>query len=428
MTENDRALKLLNEGRILDAIPILRNLAWRSPSYKAYINLSSALRYAGEFDSAIQYLTRAVKLDAAAPNAWMALANISTDVGDWDHALKYYEGALFRVSNGGHLLDGDQAQRQVALGLAQALLRNHEFQAAWSLWEFGRYQYSYSNLPGTERWLGKPCDSLLVVCEGGYGDAMLFGRWLPFAKSRAKHVKMLIWDRMVNFRDWSALGVDEVIPKSAELDFGLAQYTTSWMSLPAIAGVKTVADIPKDYGLRDGRHSYEFSNNDRIGYCWRAEENSTVRRLRSLSIPDAESLAARLAAHGEVLSLVPSNTTPINSDISALCPANHFVTPKGVVQDDTLLDGWAATASTIRSCKFVVTVDTAVAHLAGLCGVPTLILLPCASDWKWGTAANQPTDIWYGPHVRYYRNRDPLTWDIEQIALTVNETLSEVAA
>ncbi len=424
MTENDRALKLLNEGRILDAIPILRNLAWRSPSYKAYINLSSALRYAGEFDSAIQYLTRAVRLDAAAPNAWMALANISTDVGDWDHALKYYEGALFRVSNGGHLLDGGQAQRQVALGLAQALLRNHDFQAAWPLWEFGRYQYSYSNLPGTGRWLGKPCDSLLVVCEGGYGDAMLFGRWLPFAKSRAKHVKMLIWDRMTAFRDWHALGVDEVIPKSAELDFGLAEYTTSWMSLPAIAGVKSVADIPQDTLNAAGTGPYQ----DRVGYCWRAEENSTVRRLRSLSLVDAESLASRLAAHGEVLSLVPSNTTPINSDESALCRTNHFAIPKGVTQSDDMLDGWAATAATIRSCKFVVTVDTAVAHLAGLCGVPTLILLPCASDWKWGRADNQPVDPWYGAHVRYYRNHDPLNWDIEDIALAVNETLAEVAA
>src|SRR6266404_1649889 len=104
MTQNDHALQLLSEGRVLDAAAILRDLAWRSPSYKAYINLSVALRHAGEFDSAIQYLMRAVRLDHDAPNAWMALANISTDVGDWEHALKYYEGALFRVSQ--HLEGG----------------------------------------------------------------------------------------------------------------------------------------------------------------------------------------------------------------------------------------------------------------------------------------------------------------------------------
>ena len=408
MTPNDRALQLLSEGKVLDAIPLLRDLAWRSPSYKAYINLAAALRHAGEFDDAIQYLARAVKLDAASPHAWMALANISTDVGDWEHALKYYEGAFFRVNQSPASV---QDLRQVALGLATALLRNHQFHEAWPLWEFGRYGYSYSELPGTARWLGEPTNSLLIICEGGYGDAMLFGRWLPFAKSRAKHIKLVIWDRMTAFRDWSALGVDEVIPKSAEIDATGIEYTTSWMSLPGIAGVRSVADIP-----RDSFYTYHWSKDaDRVGFCWRAEENSIIRRTRSLSTADAEALALRLSSAGEVISLVPSPSAK-----SALYRAEDFVIPSGVTQDEALLDGWDRTASTIRSCKFVVTVDTAVAHLAGLCGVPTLLLLPCASDWKFGTMVNQPRDPWYGEHVIYYRNPDPLKWHVEDIAVAAS--------
>src|SRR6266446_2303853 len=355
MTQNDHALQLLSEGKVLDAAAILRDLAWRSPSYKAYINLSVALRHAGEFDSAIQYLMRAVKLDHDSPNAWMALANISTDVGDWEHALKYYEGALFRASTSGHLLDGGAMQRTVALGFAQALLRNHDFHTAWPLFEFGRHGFSYTELPGTKRWLGDPCNSLLVVCEGGYGDAMLFGRWLPFAKTRAKNVKLVIWDNMIFFRDWKALGVDEIISKACEIDATGIDYTTSWMSLPGIAGMRTLADIPHDNSFTQG---FRRDTLDRVGFCWRAEENTIIRKIRSLSFTDAESLAARLSAHGEVLSLTPSD--PIKS---ALYKIEHFATPSGVAQDDSLLSDWQTTAATIRSCKFVVTVDTAVAHL-----------------------------------------------------------------
>ena len=110
MTPNDQALALLNSGKPLEAIPLLRELAWRAPSYKSYINLASALRHAGYFDDAINYLARAVSLDSASPHAWMALANISTEVGNWQHALKYYEGAFFRVNQSPHSI---QDLRQV---------------------------------------------------------------------------------------------------------------------------------------------------------------------------------------------------------------------------------------------------------------------------------------------------------------------------
>jgi hypothetical protein len=415
-SRNDHALAILNTGQIAESVTILRDEAWRRPSYKAYVNLASALRHAGEFDDAIRYAARAIKEDVSHYAAWLILANISTEVGDWGHALGYYHGAWERV----HRFSDVESYRLIAIGYASALLRERRFKEAWPLWEFGRFERSYSALPGTKRWLGEPCDRLLVVCEGGFGDAMLFGRWLPFCKRRARHVKLLIWDAMTEFRDWRALGIDEVIPKSRELDFGCADYTTSWMSLPGIAGMRSVADIPRDddfctynKGTNGAGSSFCIDNRGtNIGFCWRAEEAGTLRKCRSLSTEDASALAIRLAAHGQPLSLVPAK--------AALYRKEEFALPSGVTQDDTLIEGWQETANTIRSCKFVVTVDTAVAHLAGLCGVPTLILLPSASEWKWGTPLNTPIDPWYGGHICYFRNLDPLKWDVERIALTVN--------
>lgn len=400
-TPNDSALGLLALGRIHEALTILQDLAWKDPSYKSFYNYAVALRHAGQFGAAEDYLTRAIKLDFKSPNAWLTLANVHTDTGQWDKALQYYEGAYSRLKPSQDLA----AAQQVSLGFAQALLRAHRFKEAWKYWELGRYGRSWAPLPGTKPWGGEKSECVLILCEGGFGDAMLFARWIPYVAAVAKKVKLLIWKPMIKFRDWSALGVDEVLSKDEPIHVARVEHCISWLSLPAIAGMESVSDIPRDHGLLD----LSASPQNRVGFCWRAEENGQLRRTRSLSKPDADQIASEL---GVVYSLAPHGKS-LNQDFNASRTPEPW--PENVIQDDSLLAGWAATANLIRSCKLVVSVDTAVAHLAGLCGVPTLLLLPCSSDWKWGTPENTLTDPWYGPHVRYFRNKDPLQWDVDAI-------------
>ena len=82
---------------------------------------------------------------------------------------------------------------------------------------------------------------------------------------------------------------------------------------------------------------------------------------------------------------------------------------------------WAATRDYILSMDFVVTVDTAVAHLTGLLGVPCLVLLPIGACWRWGLPGEIPP--WYGPQMTYYRQKQPLTWDANEIVAAVKERI-----
>ncbi|HTD60282.1 MAG TPA: glycosyltransferase family 9 protein [Gemmatimonadaceae bacterium] len=100
----------------------------------------------------------------------------------------------------------------------------------------------------------------------------------------------------------------------------------------------------------------------------------------------------------------------------------------GVVGDDALmyprfrmpdppLGSFADTANLIASLDGVITIDTAVAHLAGSLGVPTLALLPFPSHALWGFADTTP---WY-PTMRLIRQRGPFDWS--SIQTQVQEAL-----
>jgi ADP-heptose:LPS heptosyltransferase len=81
-----------------------------------------------------------------------------------------------------------------------------------------------------------------------------------------------------------------------------------------------------------------------------------------------------------------------------------------VVRDlDPLIHDFADTARLIMQLDLVITVDTAVAHLAGALGRPTFLLVPFTPDWRW--LAAREDSPWY-PTVRLFRQHARRDWTV----------------
>jgi ADP-heptose:LPS heptosyltransferase len=80
-----------------------------------------------------------------------------------------------------------------------------------------------------------------------------------------------------------------------------------------------------------------------------------------------------------------------------------------------------AMAAMIDALDLVITVDTSIAHVAGALGKPVWILLPFASDWRWGLASD--ASAWY-PTARLFRQHRVGDW--HGVVARVEATLSEV--
>jgi hypothetical protein len=245
------------------------------------------------------------------PSAWHTLAMVSADLGAHAEALYCRRRAV-------ELLDAlavykkvpdDQCQyvQQCVFGYATSILLHGSWEKAWPYWEIGRLGYSWVPPEGTKYWQGETDGNLLIVCEGGYGDLFLFSRFLPALRAQrrpAGRIGLFVWPGLGAFRDWWALGVNDVYEIDQPVPSGVWKYSTSIMSLPAMLGVKSPAEVPPDRMLVGTRDSTSG-----IGFCWRSEENQTKRRFRSLPAEDAEAIALCLRAD-------------IGTEIFSLCPGS----------------------------------------------------------------------------------------------------------
>jgi hypothetical protein len=184
------------------------------------------------------------------------------------------------------------------------------------------------------------------------------------------------------------------------------------MSLPLAFGT-TLDTIPAAAGyLQAEPHRISawhacLPTGPRVGLTWAGNPQHSNDRRRTIP---AAALAPLLAVPG---------LTCVSLQYGQAMAGLPDLTPR--------LTDFAATAALITCLDLVITVDTAVAHLAGALGVPTWIILPHASDWRWMAARED--SAWYDS-VRLFRQTRPGEWAgvVSRVVNAVSETFLPLVA
>jgi hypothetical protein len=149
--------------------------------------------------------------------------------------------------------------------------------------------------------------------------------------------------------------------------------------------------IKPDAALRDRwRARFKPDKKLKIGLAWAGNSNHLNDRLRSTTL---KSLAPLARVDAEFFNLQFGR---FSGEISNPPAGMNLVDSTPMIHD------FAETAAMISNLDLIISVDTAIVHLAGAMSVPTWVLLQFSPDFRW--LLNSDSTPWY-PSLRLFRQK-----------------------
>jgi tetratricopeptide (TPR) repeat protein len=396
-------LDLVGEARIA-----YRRLLELAPEHApARYNLGNLLHRAGRYADAVEALRRATAVAPDYAEAWANLALSLAKAGHMAEAIATSEHALALAPE---LVEAHWNFSQILL-LAGRLRRGfEEYEWRWRRPETPPRAFA------TPAWDGAPLDgrTILLYAEQGLGDTIQFVRYAPLVRARGGRVVLEAHPELV----WLLRGIDGVEQVIGRGDAPPAvDCQAPLMSLPRVFGT-TLESIPADVPyLRPAAPPVPRwaarPSCPRIGLCWQGSPVNRYDRERSIPLP----LLARLSGSPGI-SFVSLQKGAGEEQLDGL-PEAAAIERLGP-DFDAGSDAFRDTVALLETLDLVITVDTALAHLAGALARPVWLLLPEPPDWRW--LRGQPDSPWY-PTMRLFRQ--PVAGDWASLIEALRRALAD---
>jgi tetratricopeptide (TPR) repeat protein len=393
---HDLGYALHQAGKFGEALASYDRAAVLQPaSHPLLHNQGRTLQALGRDAEALEAYERALAARSDAPETWLNRGEVLNDLGRPGDALDSYGRALVLRP------DFDDARVNGAL----ARLAMGDWKQGWADYE---YRWKGVNAPpkrhsDIEPWTGDVSrlagKRLLVWCEQGFGDTLQFCRYIPLLERQGASVVFEVQRPLMGLI--SANFSCEVVALGAGLP--PCDLQVPLLSLP---------------------HAFETTTeNAPATIPYLSADEGRVRKWRGQMSGTAGKSSIAIACSGRQTYRHEIRRQIALRDFATLCDrADLYLVQKELVDEDRAfldegrpgirffgdaIEDFRDGAAIAAACDLVISIDTALVHLAAAMGRPTWLLSPFAQDWRW--LSGHRASPWY-PTLTIFRQPSPGDW------------------
>ena len=390
----DLAVQHHNEGSLSQAEIIYQQILQSNPNHPVALHLLGVVALQmGRNAEAVNLIERALSIEPTLVEAHNNIGIALRELGRLEEARMRFCTAL--------RLKANYAEAHYNLGMLQLL--QGDFTRGWENYAWRRKMPKYHFRKNDYKkpfWDGNTLKgkTILVYPEQGLGDSIQFVRYLPTLTSLGARILLEVPSELLRLFQNMKTPIEIIKPNDPIPQF---DYHTSLLDLPGVLNTtldtkpryKSYLHAPIDltniWADRLGRRG-AF----RVGIVWAGNPKHKHDRDRSIEATLMRPLA-------EI-----TGVSVFSLQVGRGGEASEIFGDK-VVDIAPILHDFADTAAALSNLDLLVTVDTAVAHLAGALGCMTRTLLPFVPDWRWLLERNDSP--WY-PNMQLLRQPQRNDW------------------
>ena len=363
-----------------------------------------------QYTEAKFYYEKAITFDPTHKYAFDNLGTAYAELGKFDQSINCYNKAI----------NIDPNFNQAHYNLSFVFLLTNSLKLGWEKYEYRLKKDNYTiNQPflNYNYWDGSNLQnkSLLIYCEQGIGDNIMFARYIKKIKKNNTKIILFCKKNLIIFFKYLS-EIDLII--TSNQDVPKIDYYVSLMSLPYI--FRNDKNVPEPYNFIKPdkeltlywKSKIHTSRKIKVGLVWQGDRiHYDSDYKRSIPLKKFKSL---IELHDiEYISLQKdSGKEQIQS--------NRFEKKISDFFDNIDQTPFKDTLSIIENLDLIISVDTAIAHISATLNKETWVLLPYIPHYVWGLDKSETH--WYN-NVKLFRQKKINQWD--QVILEVRNALIE---
>ena len=395
-----------------------------------WLNLGLACRDMRRDDEALSNTKRGLKFANPGKQRSMLNVNVSSilvDMGEFVEAEKYCQKAL----------EEDPESRKAVSNLGFCQLAQRNWRDGWKnyravLGHEWRPRHQYCDEP---EWDGKGTGNIVLYGEQGLGDQLSFASVLPdvikWAKANDSRIILDISNRLTTLiqrsfpevKVYGTQGKQEVLwdKEDRQVDYSLAigqvceYFRNSDKDFPGTPYLK-----PDPDRVLQWKALFESKKKPVIGLAWSSGITKTGSKFRRIGLERMLPIMEAVDAH-----YVSLQYKPAGKEIAEFKKKHPHISiteyPHGTLSGD-----YEDTVAMIAALDHVVAVHTTANHVSGGLGVPTSVLVPKNSQWRYGY---EGSDFVWAKSIKLFRQSERGKWGdvINQVAEELNALFSRVS-